>query len=125
VNPFKPEDLDKEPDFTVLKVEVPELGLLFHVAEMTADEAEDRLWNPWHEYKTAIKQEGNKRFRAFAATSALCDETRKFLYAPDKIEAVAAKLAGKSTKAVERLFMAADGLNAFSPGSVEVIEKNS
>lgn len=123
---FNAETLNKETDLNVRIVPTPELGadVTCCVAEMTADEQDDRLWVPWNAYKERMKQENNRRFRSFAVASALCDESRKFVYAADQVEAAAEKFAGKSTKAVQRLYIAASQLNGIGEVEVEEIEKN-
>jgi len=123
---FSAELLNAEPTLNVRIVPTPELGegVTCCIAEMTADEQDDRLWVPWNAYKEQRKQENNRRFRSFAVASALCDEARKFAYSPGQIEEAAEKLAGKSTKAVQRLYIAASQLNGIGEVEVEEIVKN-
>ncbi len=123
---FSAELLNAEPTLNVRIVAVPEFGedVTCCVAEMTADEQDDRLWIPWNAYKDGTKQENNRRFRAFAVASGLCDESRKFVYSPSQIEEAAEKLAARSAKAVQRLYIAASQLNGIGEVEVEEIEKN-
>lgn len=123
---FNADTLNQETDLNVRIVPTPELGdgVTCCVAEMTADEQDERLWLPWNAYKDRAKQDNNKRFRSFAVASALCDESRKFIYAVDQIELAAGKLAAKSTKAVQRLYIGVSQLNGIGDVEVEKIEKN-
>lgn len=119
-------DLDKELDLNVRIVPVPEFGegATACIGEMTADEQDERLWLAWNAFKERTGQKDNRRFRPFAVASTLCDEARKFTYDADKIADAAAKLAGKSAKAVQRLYLAASQLNGIGDVEVEEIEKN-
>jgi hypothetical protein len=121
-----PLNLDQEIDLNVRIVAVPEFGADASacIAEMTADEQDERLWITWNSFKERTGQKDNRRFRAFAVASTLCDENRKFTYSADQIQEAATKLAGKSAKAVQRLYLAASQLNGIGDVEVEEIQKN-
>ncbi len=119
-------NLDSELNLNVRIVPLPEFGegVTACIAELTADEQDDRLWMPWNDYKDSTKQENNRGFRSFVVAATLCDEARKFSYTTSQLEETALKLAGKSAKAVQRLYLAASQLNGLGDVEVEVIEKN-
>lgn len=120
-------NLDNEVDLNVRLVPVPELGngTTVCIGEMTADEQDDRLWKPWNDFKESTKQENNRRFRSFVVAACMCDENRNFTYEPEKLPAIAGKLAGKSAKAIQRMYLASSQLNGIGDVEVEKIEKNS
>lgn len=104
-------------------VPVPEFGegKVVWIAELTADEVDERIERAWLEHKKRTGQEDNAGFRAFAPAACWCTGPERTFVAQDSaaIEQ-AAKLFGRHGKAVTRLWQVAAKLN----GLTEDDEKN-
>ena len=105
-------------------VPVPEFGegVEAWVAELTADERDERLDLPWTKRQ---EETGGVGFRAYAVAACLCDSERKFLAGTtEEIESAAGKLGNQNGRPITRLFDKAAAVNGLTPEAVEAIEKN-
>ena len=88
-------------------VPVPELGdgKVVYVAELGANESEDRIGVPWNEYKESTGQESEVGFRAFVVAACWCNESREFVAkTKQEITDTAALLGKLSRAAVIRMY---------------------
>ena len=110
-------------DVNPVAVEVPEWGGTVYVRPMSAGERdrwEGELLERGEKRKESIKA-ATENLRAVFLAKCLCDDAGVLLFGPDDIEA----LAGKSYRAVDRAFEAAQTINGLSEADVEELEKNS
>lgn len=127
---FTLEHLDDQRDLQIVRVPVTELSkdgreLMCHIAELGADELVARVGRPWKKRKERLDTEDADGFATFVVAATLCDENRNFLAKTDAaIDALCDKLSGKSGKGINRLFLVADKLNAFTGAELEDITKN-
>lgn len=115
------------PSLKAHPVPVYELGAarVAYVAELSADERDERLEVSWLAHKADTGQENNVGFRAWAAAACWCDASRAFVAKDAKaIAAVAAQLGGLDSKPVTRMFVKASELNGLTEEDVEDLEKN-
>lgn len=126
---FTLECLKEAKALQVVCVPVPEFGadVACYVAEMSAEEQDERLGVPWGKRRERLGLEDgdNSGFRSFAVAASLCDESRNWL-APKvaDINDACDQLAGKSAKAITRLFAVAAQINGIGDLAVEEVEKN-
>jgi len=122
--------LDKLPPgvpVSAVSVPVPEWGegMVAYIAELTADERDERMETWYPRRREAREQENNVGFRAYAVAATLCDAQRKFLAADEKAaNDLADKLGPQNAVPVSRLFNKACELNGLLPEDVEELEKN-
>ncbi len=110
-------------DVQPVAVEIPEWGGTVYVRPMSAGER-DR-WEGDLLERSEKRKEGVAKavenLRAVFLSKCLCDQDGKLLFGPDDIEA----LSGKSYRAVDRAYEAAQSLNGLSEADVAELEKNS
>jgi hypothetical protein len=110
-------------DAAPVPVEVPEWGGTVYVRPMSAGERdrwEGELIERTEKRKESIVK-ATENMRAVFLAKCLCDESGALLFGPEDIEA----LAGRSYRAVDRAFEAAQSINGLSEADVEELEKNS
>lgn len=97
------------------------------IAELSADERDERLEVPWLEHKEKIGQKSNIGFRAFAAAACWCSgQDRNFIAKDAKaIEEAAAQLGKLDSRPVTRMFAKAAEVNGLTAEAIEELEKNS
>lgn len=106
-------------------VPVPEWGRTAYVAELSADERDERLEVSWLAHKAETGQEHNVGYRAWAAAACWCDASRNFVAKDTKaIEATAKRMGGLDSKPVTRMFIKASEVNALTEEDIEELEKN-
>lgn len=110
-------------DVQPVPVEVPEWGGTVYVRPMSAgarDRWEGDLIERGEKRKESIAK-ATENLRAVFLSKCLCDESGVLLFGPEDIAA----LSGKSYRAVDRAYEAAQSLNGLSESDVADLEKNS
>lgn len=117
------------PRLAIERIDVPEFGddMIAWIAELSANEKEARIELPWLEHKKECDQENDVvGFRSFVVAACLCQsEARDFAAQDAKTIHKVAELLGRHGKAINRMYLVADRLNAVSEREIEGIEKNS
>lgn len=114
-----------KPALTAHPVPVYELGAgkTIYVAELSADEADERIAIPWQAHRETTGQENNVGFRSIVAAACWCSgQERDFAAKTADDIAEAAKLLGKYASAVARIYTKAAELNGLVED--EAHEKN-
>lgn len=104
-------------------VPLPELGdgMEAYVAELSADEHDERIDVAWDEHKQASGQESNAGFRAWVAAACWCGPDRTLVaQTADDIATVAERLSPLGSRVVSRLATKAADINGVGDA-----EKNS
>lgn len=98
-------------------VPLPELGegVIGYVAELSADERDERLEVPWLKRRELTGDDSNAGFRAFAVAACWCDADRKFVAPTSKdVAAAAAKLGQMDSRPITKLFVEAAKANGLT-----------
>ena len=99
-------------------------GMVAWIAELDANEVDDRIDRGWSKFKEGTGQTDNVGFRAWVSAACLCgSQQRDFLAKDHKAISEAAALLGKQGRAVTRLWQMAAKLNGLT--DEEEPEKNS
>lgn len=114
--------LANAPKLQCESVPVPEFGegKVVWIAELNADEVDERIERAWLKHKERTGQEDNAGFRAFAPAACWCTGPERTFAACDaEAIAEAAKLFGRLGKAVTRLWQVAARLNGLTEDDAE------
>lgn len=106
-------------------VPLPEFGegVIGYVAELSADERDERLEVPWLKRREMTGDDSNAGFRAFAVAACWCDADRNFVAATQRdVEATAAKVGKLDSRPVTRMFIEAAKANGLTQDEED--EKN-
>lgn len=98
-------------------VPLPEFGegVIGYVAELSADERDERLEVPWLARREATGDDSNAGFRAFAVAACWCDAERNFTAKTAKdVERVAGELGKMDSRPITRLFVEAAKANGLT-----------
>lgn len=98
-------------------VPLPEFGdgCVGYVAELSADERDERLEVPWLKRRELTGDDSNAGFRAFAVAACWCDAERNFTAKTVKeIEATAEQLGKMDSRPITRLFVEAAKANGLT-----------
>lgn len=117
--------LADKPPLQAHPVSVNEFGpaTVAWIAELGANESQERIGKPWEKFREDAGQESNDGWREFVVAACLCSgQDRTFLVAPDGIAEAAKAIGKQNLKAVMRMYELAAKLNGLTE---EDDEKNS
>jgi hypothetical protein len=98
---------------TLLPVEIPEWGCTVHVRVMSGKERE--------KFESVLEKSGGGNVRATLAAFTVCDEDGRPCFTEADVEA----LNERSSKALDRIYLASGKFNALGKQDLAELEKNS
>ena len=101
-------------------------GTIAWMAELTAQERDERIEKPWREHCEETSDESNSGFRAFAVAGCWCHgEDRTFMAkGPAEIAEIAEVLVSRLSKPIARMFNVAASLNGLTQEELDGVKKN-
>ena len=116
------------PPLQCVAVNVDEFGkgTVAWMAELTAQERDERIEKPWSEHCEETSDESNSGFRAFAVAGCWCHgEDRTFAAkGPAEIAEIAKVLLSRPSKPIARMYNVAASLNGLTQEELEGVKKN-